>query len=86
MGRRIITPGALETMKGVEGPESLEGAAIGVQQIDGFWDRVIKNIPGDVVAGWTAILGLFGASPGAVVRESSTVSYTHLTLPTSDLV
>jgi hypothetical protein len=72
MGRRIITPGALETMKGAEGPESLEGAAIGVQQIDGFWDRVIKNIPGDVVAGWTAILGLFGASPGAVVRESST--------------
>lgn len=60
MGRRIISPEALETMKG---QDTLEGAAIGVQRIDGFWDRVIKNIPGDVVAGWTAILGLFGVSP-----------------------
>jgi hypothetical protein len=63
MGRRIITPEALETIKGLE---STEGVAVGVQRIDGFWDRVIKNIPGDIVAGWTAILGLFGVSPGAV--------------------
>lgn len=63
MGRRIITPVALETIKGAE---TLEGAAVGVQRIDGFWDRVIKNIPGDIVAGWTAILGLFGVSPGAM--------------------
>lgn len=63
MGRRIITPEALETIKGTE---SLEDVAIGPQRIDGFWDRVIKNIPGDIVAGWTAILGLFGVSPGAV--------------------
>jgi hypothetical protein len=63
MGRRIITPESLETLKGLE---SLEGVAVGTQRIDGFWDRVIKNIPGDIVAGWTAILGLFGVSPGAV--------------------
>jgi hypothetical protein len=62
MGRRIITPTAIETIKGLETTESI----VGPQRIDGFWDRVIKNIPGDVVAGWTAILGLFGVSPGAV--------------------
>lgn len=74
MGRRIITPEALETIKGAEGLETLEGAAVGVQQIDGFWDRVIKNIPGDIVAGWTAILGLFGVSPGAVSGDSNTTN------------
>ncbi len=63
MGRRIISPAALA---GAKGSGTLEGAAVGVQRIDGFWDRVIKNIPGDVVAGWTAILGLFGVSPGAM--------------------
>ncbi len=62
MGRRIITPTAVETIKGLE---TLDDAAVGVQRIDGFWDRVIKNIPGDIVAGWTAILGLFSVSPGA---------------------
>ena len=62
MGRRIITPEAVETIKGLESVESVD---FGTQRIDGFWDRVIKNIPGDVVAGWTAILGLFSVSPGA---------------------
>lgn len=74
MGRRIITTEALETIKGAEGLETLEGAAVGVQQIDGFWDRVIKNIPGDIVAGWTAILGLFGVSPGAISSDSNTTN------------
>lgn len=63
MGRRIITPVGLASAKD---SGTLESAAVGVQRIDGFWDRVIKNIPGDVVAGWTAILGLFGVSPGAI--------------------
>ena len=74
MGRRIISTEALETIKGAEGLETLEGAAVGVQQIDGFWDRVIKNIPGDVVAGWTAILGLFGVSPGATSSDANTTN------------
>lgn len=64
MGRRIISP---ETLVKGNSLETLEdGTIIGPQRIDGFWDRVIKNIPGDVVAGWTAILGLFGVAPGAV--------------------
>ena len=71
MGRRIITPEAVETMKGLE---TLEDAAVGVQRIDGFWDKVIKNIPGDVVAGWTAILGLFGVSPGATSGDTNTTN------------
>lgn len=71
MGRRIITPEAVDIMKGTD---TLDGAAVGVQRIDGFWDRVIKNIPGDIVAGWTAILGLFGASPGATVRDAETTN------------
>src|SRR5690606_29829426 len=29
---------------------------------------------GDIVAGWTAILGLFGASPGATVRDAETTN------------
>ncbi len=74
MGRRIITADALETMKGAGDLESLEDAAVGVQRIDGFWDKVIKNIPGDVVAGWTAILGLFGVSPGAVSNDARTTN------------
>ncbi|HEY1408824.1 MAG TPA: hypothetical protein VF434_07785 [Promineifilum sp.] len=69
MGRRIITSESLETLKGLE---SLEEVPVGVQQIDGFWDRVIKNIPGDVVAGWTAILGLFGVAPGALADARTT--------------
>lgn len=71
MGRRIITPAALGNVKDAD---TLEGAAVGVQRIDGFWDRVIKNIPGDVVAGWTAILGLFGVSPGAVSDNAQTTN------------
>lgn len=71
MGRRIISPVALETIKGLENPED---AAVGIQRIDGFWDRVIKNIPGDIVAGWTAILGLFGAAPGATLRDTETIN------------
>ncbi len=71
MGRRIMTAEALETIKG---SDTLEGAAVGVQRIDGFWDRVIKNIPGDIVAGWTAILGLFGVSPGAVSDNAMTTN------------
>jgi len=62
MGRRIITSEALTTIKGLEASGR---DYAGVQRIDGYWDRVIKNIPGDIVAGWTAILGLFGVSPGA---------------------
>lgn len=71
MGRRIITPEALVIMKG---DDTLDGPAVGLQRIDGFWDRVIKNIPGDIVAGWTAILGLFGASPGATLRDAETTN------------
>jgi|CXWJ01.1.fsa_nt_gi hypothetical protein len=75
MGRRIITPDTLRSAKGTGSLESLEGApAVGVQRIDGFWDRVIKNIPGDIVAGWTAILGLFGVSPGAVSNDLRTTN------------
>ncbi len=61
MGRRIITPYLVESAKGTESTGPLPG-----QQIDGFFDRVIKNIPGDIVAGWTAILGMFSATPGLV--------------------
>lgn len=83
MGRRIITPEALETVKGL-GPVDREGD--GIQRIDGYWDRVIKNIPGDIVAGWTAILGLFGVSPGAVGDLRTTnilwIMWTALTIIT----
>lgn len=63
MGRRIISAHTLAGMKGTG--STTPGAAPTVPQLDGFWDRVIKNIPGDIVAGWTAVLGLFGIAPGA---------------------
>lgn len=47
MGRRIVT-------------KRLEANLPGVQSVpvDGYFDRVIKYIPSDVVAAWTAVTGL----------------------------
>jgi len=67
MGRRIITPYTLEGIKKGSDP-----AATPVLRIDSYFDRVIKSIPGDIVAGWTAILGLFGATPGLVAGVTTT--------------
>lgn len=67
MGRHIVTEKSLESMKGTE---AISGRTS--FQVDGYWDRVIKNIPGDVVAGWTALLGLFGVSPGAIGDTQTT--------------
>lgn len=69
MGRRIITNETLESVKGLE---SLDQRGFQAQQLDGYWDRVIKNIPGDVVAGWTALLGLFGVAPGMAGDANTT--------------
>jgi hypothetical protein len=69
MGRRIITADTLEAAKGLE---TLESTEFQTQRLDGYWDRVIKNIPGDVVAGWTAILGLFAVSPGVMPDTNTT--------------
>ncbi len=66
MGRRIISPYTLEGMKGTESTETP------VLRVDGYFDRIIKSIPGDIVAGWTAVLGLFGATPGVVAGISTT--------------
>jgi len=65
MGRRIISPYTLEGMKGTDPAETP------AMRVDGYFDRVI-NIPGDIVAGWTAILGLFGATPGLVAGVTTT--------------
>src|SRR5712691_5268879 len=37
----------------------------GAAPIDGYFDRVIKYIPADVIAGWTALTGLLAAASGA---------------------
>ena len=68
MGRRIISPYTLEGMKGT-GTGSTGAPAM---RVDGYFDRVIKSIPGDIVAGWTAVLGLFGATPGLVAGVTTT--------------
>lgn len=44
--RRIVTTSLQATGKG------------GGEQTDGFFDRVIKYIPADIVAGWVALDGL----------------------------
>jgi hypothetical protein len=83
MGRRIISPATLDNVKGLE---SFERREFQEQRLDGYWDRVIKNIPADVVAGWTAILGLFGVAPGMVGDTSTTnilwIMWTILTVIT----
>lgn len=60
MGRRIVTEEDIQTAKALEGTETVD------LQADGYWDKVIKNVPADVVAGWTAILGLFKVQPGSL--------------------
>lgn len=68
MGRRIVTPYLVQSTKGLE----TSGAILPEVRIDSFFDRVIKNIPGDIVAGWTAVLGLFSAPPGTMVGDFRT--------------
>jgi hypothetical protein len=51
MGRRIVTEPQLEAL---DARESIQ------VQADGYFDKVIKYIPGDIVAGWTTLLGLTG--------------------------
>src|SRR5262245_33995323 len=50
MPRRIIT-------------QELEVAAA-ARPVDGYFDRVIKYIPADIVAGWTALTGLLMDAAG----------------------
>jgi hypothetical protein len=54
MGRRIVT-------------RQLQGMAPGAKgaSMDGYFDRVIKYIPSDVVAAWTAVTGLVNADAQA---------------------
>lgn len=58
MGRRIVTEADIQMAKALEGTEEID------LQADGYWDKVVKNVPADVVAGWTAILGLFSTPLG----------------------
>lgn len=54
MGRRIAT-------------KQLQGMGTGARSasVDGYFDRVIKYIPSDVVAAWTAVTGLVTADAQA---------------------
>jgi hypothetical protein len=51
MSRRIIT-------------SQHQAAVAGAPKLDGFFDRVLKYIPADVVAAWTAVRGLVEAAQG----------------------
>lgn len=66
MGRRIVTEEDIQMAKALEGTEGFD------MQADGYWDKVIKNIPADIVAGWTAILGLFKVAPGTLPDMNTT--------------
>lgn len=66
MSRRIITKSFVE-QTALEGLETT-----GAQVEDGYWDKVVKNIPADIVAGWTAILGLFAGAAGTMPDTSTT--------------
>lgn len=69
MGRRIVTDAYLESAKALE----TTGGAELPPEADGFWDKVIKNIPGDIVAGWTAVLGLFKGAAGTIPDEQTLI-------------
>jgi hypothetical protein len=59
MGRRINT-------------SQLESAALSdsARDLDGFSDRVVKYIPGDVVAAWIAVKNLIGAAAQDVPKRT----------------
>jgi hypothetical protein len=56
MGRRIVT-------------RRLESTRGGSSQVDGYFDKVIKYIPADVVAAWTLVTSLI-ASAGSQFPKS----------------
>ncbi len=68
MSRRIITESLVEN----SALESLDAGGAQVQ--DGYWDKVVKNIPADIVAGWTAILGLFAGAAGTMPDVETTTT------------
>lgn len=41
---------------------SFQGAGAPAPRIDGYFDRVIKYIPADVVGAWVAVTGIIGTS------------------------
>lgn len=59
MGRRINTVGY---------------QAGGGSTVDGYFDKVIKYVPSDVIAAWTAISGLFASQSGAGGRQAATAN------------
>jgi len=65
MGRRIVTKSDIVPQSGLE--SGLESTETVQMQPDGYFDKVIKYIPGDIVAGWTTLLGLTGGVGGAAV-------------------
>jgi hypothetical protein len=71
MGRRIVTQSQLEALGA---PESVQG------QADGYFDKVIKYIPGDIVAGWTTLLGLTGGVGAAAQSAISPAIFVVLLL------
>ena len=66
MGRRIVTDEDIQMAKALEGTDAVD------LQADGYWDKVVKNVPADIVAGWTAILGLFKTAPGVIPDINTT--------------
>jgi hypothetical protein len=52
----------------------------GASQVDTYFDRVIKYIPADIVAAWTAVLGMLGANTDTTTRNAVNVPNRGLVL------
>lgn len=63
MNRRVITPGFLNR-KVTDGNMTATGTG-SMQLPDTYYDRLIKYIPADVVAGWIAVKGIISSASDA---------------------
>jgi hypothetical protein len=55
MGRRIVTA-------------TMHAAGAGAPRIDGYFDQVLKYIPGDIVSAWVLVVSLLDAAPSDIPK------------------
>jgi len=62
MNRRIVSPGFLSNNLSLQNTMAKGVAAL--PPLDSYYDRLLKYIPADVVAGWIAVKGILASVQG----------------------
>jgi drug/metabolite transporter (DMT)-like permease len=63
MNRRVITPGYFNST--AAGSNMTATGTVQVPPLDTYYDRLIKYIPADVVAGWITVKGIISSASDA---------------------